>query len=129
MKKTLTALGMLGVLALGSERARADDHLANSVNIEKQVSAMAAERQEDTALLEASLDSPQAKKVAATFGTDTAHIRLGLAQLSDGEVRDLAARARLLGQNPTAGYERDVNEFLVVFLIVATVILVLSAVH
>jgi hypothetical protein len=52
----------------------------------------------------------------------------GLAALSDTELRDLAARAQALEQDPVAGLSSDVNQLLIIFLIVAIVILVLQAV-
>jgi hypothetical protein len=74
------------------------------------------------------LSAPEAAAAAAAAGTSVAELRGALSTLSDGELRDLAARASALSSDPVAGLDPDVKQLLVIFLIVAIVILVFQAV-
>jgi hypothetical protein len=93
---TLRAMGVLGVLALASEGARAPDHLASTLTVEGQVAAAARERERNLALLVAILESREAIKVEASIGTDPSHVGAALTHLSDAQIRDLAAKVRSL---------------------------------
>jgi hypothetical protein len=87
----------------------------------------AAARARDVAIVSQALDSEGAKRAALALGTSLPRVHAGLAHLTDAELADLAIRASALHEDPAAGLSREANEFLVIFLIVAIVILVLKA--
>jgi phage-related tail protein len=119
---------VLLLLVVAGRPLGAQDHIATGPSVETRVAERAAERERNLATVSAVLDSEAAAKAAAIFGADVSRIRAGLSYLGDAELRDLAARASRLQQDPVAGLSHDVNELLIIFLIVAIVVVVLKAV-
>ena len=118
----------MGILACAAVPARAAEHLVATGEIEARLAAADQGRQADLAGLEHFLASPAAERGARALGQDSRAVSRSLQALSDAELRDLAARAQALEQDPVAGLSSDVNQLLIIFLIVAIVILVLQAV-
>ena len=126
MRKGLLLLGM--AVVLGGGFAAADDHLVSSDVAARHLRDAAQTRRSDLAAVETALSTPDARRAAAALGVDIRQVRSAASSLTDPELRDLAARAADLRQDPAAGLSRDVDQLLVIFLIVAIVILVLKAV-
>jgi hypothetical protein len=125
--RTIIVVPLLALLgAPGS--ALADAHLVSPNEVKARLSAANAADLEARAALDRLLSCPGARSAATRLGADVDRLRAGVAALDGGEVRDLAARAAALGVDPAAGHRWDSNDFLIVFLVVAIVILVLSAV-
>ena len=120
--------GFAMALLLFAGTASAQDHLVTSRVADERLREATAGRQADLRALDAVLASPQATGAIEALGQDAARLRDGMAALSDGELRDLAARAQQLRSDPAAGLSGDVNQLLIIFLIIAIVILVLQAV-
>jgi hypothetical protein len=120
--------GFAMALLLFAGTASAHDHLVTSRLAEERLQEATAGRQADLLALDAVLASPHAIGAIEALGQDAARIRASVAALSDGELRDLAARAQQLQSDPAAGLSGDVNQLLIIFLIIAIVILVLQAV-
>jgi len=118
----------MGFLACAAMPAWAAEHLVATGEIEARLAAADQGRQADLAGLERFLASPSAQHGARALGQDPRAVSRSLQALSDAELRDLAARAQALEQDPVAGLSSDVNQLLIIFLIVAIVILVLQAV-
>lgn len=125
---TMQRFGFAMTLLLFAEPASAQDHLVTPRAADERLQQAAAGRQGDQHALDAVLQSPQAARAIEALGQDAGRLRAGVAALSDGELRDLAARARALQADPAAGLSGDVNQLLIIFLIVAIVILVLQAI-
>jgi len=115
-------------VVLGGGLASADDHLVSSDVAARHLREAAQARRSDLSAVETVLSTPEAGRAAASLGVDIRQVRSAASSLTDEELRDLAARAAELRQDPAAGLSRDVDQLLVVFLIVAIVILVLKAV-
>jgi hypothetical protein len=126
MRRDFVAATLLTLLA-GSAPTRAQDHLAAPSLVAARLLQGGAERERNLSTLNRTLDTQRAARAAAGIGTDLTHVRAALTSLSDAELRDLAQRASLLQEDPPAGLSHEANEFLVIFLIVAIVILVLRA--
>jgi hypothetical protein len=120
--------GFAMALLLFAGTASAQDHLVTSRVADERLQEATASRQADLLALDTVLASPHAIGAVEALGQDAARIRAGVAALSDGELRDLAARAQQLRSDPATGLSGDVNQLLIIFLIVAIVILVLKAV-
>jgi hypothetical protein len=117
------------MLLAGPAGARCDDHLVAPATVGQRLSGAAERRQHDVLVVESALSTPRAASAAAAIGVHVESVRAAVPSLSDGELRDLAARAEALSGDPVAGYhEAWVNDFLIIFLVVAIVILVISAV-
>jgi hypothetical protein len=109
-------------------QALAGEHVIEAQAVAARLSEQQAQRASDLAAVQQVLATPQAADAMRTLGASPADVRAGVATLSASELQDLAARARTLQVDPVAGLSSDVNTLLVVFLIVAIVILVITAV-
>ena len=125
--RTRVVMLALTALACGSG-AFSEDHLVSRVDAGARLSAAADARRADLAAVEGVLSSREAATAAASLHMDLKDVRRAAGTLSDAELRDLAARAAALRSDPAAGLSRDVEQLLIIFLIVAIVILVITAV-
>ncbi len=82
----------------------AGDHLVSPKAADAKLAAASKERTQDLATLDNALSSPTMVKTATSAGVDLAKIKGALPSLSDGELRDLAARARSLRSDVVAGH-------------------------
>lgn len=123
----LAVVGVAGTLICAGF-ARAEDHLVSRESVEARLAESAVERERDLQAVDRMLSSPQAVSAAAALRFDLSRVREVVPNLSDTELRDLAARSAALHTDPTAGLSGDVNELLVIALIVLIVLLVLKAV-
>src|SRR5262245_23846448 len=96
----VTALAFLAV----PELALCDQHLATRAATQERLAQAAAQRVEDTRLLQDVLSTPQAATAAGKLGVSIDRTRAAVTTLSDVELRDLAGRASALGVNPVSGY-------------------------
>jgi hypothetical protein len=127
MRKGLSVLGA-AVLLCGGGAYADDHHLVSPDAAASQLRAAALTRRADLGAIERALSTPEARRASSALGIDLQQVRGAASTLTDGELRDLAARASALDADPAAGLSRDVDQLLVVFLIVAIVILVIKAV-
>lgn len=127
MSKLQKMLGLAVVTWLALP-ALAADHLVTPGQADARLRAAAQARQADLQGLERFLASPEAERGVRALGQSPNRVKHALRGLSNAELRDLAARAEALEQDPVAGLSSDVNQLLIIFLIVAIVILVLQAV-
>lgn len=125
MRKSLLSLTLLVGVALP---CRAAEHLVSTDLAQQRLAQQAQGRAADLDRVQELLSSPAAVETAGRLHVDLARVQAGTATLGDGELRDLAQRARALDGDPAAGLDSDIRQLLVIFLIVAIVILVLQAV-
>lgn len=123
----VVALSMLNLAVVPVGAAQAE-HVLDPQAVAQRFHDANASRQDDLATLESLLDTRQAREAMHGLGASPNAVRAGVATLSASELQDLAARAKTLNIDPQAGLSSDVNTLLVVFLIVAIVVLVLTAV-
>ena len=125
---TIPRFAFAMALLLLAGAASAQDHLVTPRGADERLQQAAAGRQDHLRALDSVLRSPQAAGAIEALGQDAGRLRVGVAALSDEELRDLAARAHALQTDPAAALSGDVNQLLIIFLIIAIVILVLQAV-
>lgn len=106
----------------------AEEHVLDPQAVAQRLHDANASRQDDLAVIESLLETREARDAMHSLGASPNGVRAGVATLSASELQDLAARARTLRIDPQAGLSSDVNTLLVVFLVVAIVVLVLTAV-
>jgi len=129
MRKRMTLLAAGAAIAAATAGpAAAADHLVSADDVHAQLVGAAAQRRQDVASVEGTLESPLARDAAASMGVDLGRLRAAVPALSDAELRGLAVRAAALQSDPVAGLDADIKQLLTIFLIVAIVILVLQAV-
>jgi hypothetical protein len=117
---------LVGILVLPTP-GRTEEHLVSRRAIEVRLAEERDSRSHDLVILQTALSSPRASAAANAVGVDIVAVRAAVPSLSDGELRDLAARAAALDRDPAAGLSHDVNLLLIIFLIVAIVVLLLKA--
>lgn len=108
--------------------ASAVDRVVPPIESARCLAAAAAAPAADIASVRNVLSTPQAARAMRVMGANANEVRAGVATLSTSELQDLAARVRAVDIDPAAGVSSEVNNLLVVFLVVAIVVLVLSAV-
>ena len=128
MLRARVPAAILSILSFSVMPAGAAEHVLDPQAVAQRLHDAHAERQDDLATIESLLDTSQAVETMRSLGANPSEVRAGVATLSASELQDLAARARTLSVDPQAGLSGDVNTLLIVFLIVAIVVLVLTAV-
>jgi hypothetical protein len=118
----------VALMFLSTPVVNSQEHLAPSSLVAERLEGAARERDGRKQHLAALLASPSGARAADMLGTTVPVVTEGLSQLSDAQLADLSARAARLQGDPVAGLSHEANEFLVIFLIVAIVILVIKAV-
>jgi pyruvate/2-oxoglutarate dehydrogenase complex dihydrolipoamide acyltransferase (E2) component len=109
--------------------ARSAEHLVTGAEATVAVAQVADERAAEVAAVQAVLSTPAAVRAATSMGVSLDRVRAAVPTLTDGELRDLAARAAAVQSDPAAGHlDPWVNDVLIVVLIVGIVLLVLNAV-
>ena len=126
MRGFAAAAVVFGSALVGSSAGA--EHLLDRATLDQVLSDRAEQRRTDLAKLDGVLSTSRAERAVESMSADPLRVRTGLSSLSDGELRDLAQRAAALEVDPGGGLSADVNTLLVIFLIVAIVVLVLSAV-
>src|SRR5258708_1482499 len=109
---SLVALPLAGMLILPTP-GRSEEHLVPRGTIEVRLAEAGVSRSRDLALLQRALSSPRAQDAANAVGVNIVAVRAAVPSLSDGELRDLAARADALDGDPVAGLSHDVNRLLI----------------
>jgi hypothetical protein len=129
MKRILGALTALS-LCLGPVGTASADHIVTPRALADRVGANAAQRDDDVRVVERVLSTPRAAAAATALGARIDDVRSAVPSLGDRELRDLAQRASALRVDPVSGHiDADVNDFLIIFLVVAIVVVVIAAVR
>lgn len=123
---SLSSAAALALLLAGPPLTAAGHLVAGEVLLAR-LDTVERQRQADVGRLQAVLARPQAVQAARALGQDAGRLRGALPLLSDEELRSLAQRAAALESDPAAGLDDDIRTVLVIFLIAATVVLVLQA--
>src|SRR5262245_42829429 len=130
MSRRLTVLASLAFILVPTTAICSDEHLVPPATSGARLAAAASQRQQDLQDVQEVLSSPAAARAATALGRPLERLRAGAPTLADGELRDLAARARSLRADPAAGFhDDDVHDAMVVFLIVASVAILIAAVN
>jgi hypothetical protein len=128
MRRILASLTAI-TFVLGSAGMAPAEHLVGTRVLGERLAVAEAQRNLDVRTVRHVLSSPRAAQVAVALGTRIDAVSDGVPSLSDRELRDLAQRASVLGTDPVSGHiDADVNDFLVIFLVVAIVVVVIAAV-
>lgn len=115
----------VGLAALFTARAAMAGHLVGESDIDAALEEARGRRASDAATVDAFLTRPLTVETGRRMGVDLDWLRAQAGRLSDGELRDIAARAELLETDPVAGGAGRV--ILIVFLLGALLLVVLLA--
>jgi len=129
MHKSLAVLAAAAAfLSLPAGHVAAGDHIVTPDAVQSRLSDAAAQRAQNIATVQDVLSTPIAVEAAGSVGADLSRVRAGVAQLSDAELSDLAARANVLQSDPVAGALNSDQRLLVTIALVLIVIILVLAI-
>jgi len=129
MHKSLAVLAAAAAfLSLPAGHVAAGDHIVTPDAVQSRLSEAAAQRAQNIATVQDVLSTPIAVEAAGSVGADLSRVRAGVAQLSDAELSDLAARANVLQSDPVAGALNSDQRLLVTIALVLIVIILVLAI-
>ena len=114
---------VLALALVPATTGSAQDHLVTSEDLQARFAGVAAERAENLRTVQAALSSPAAAEAATLVHADLGRIRARVSSLTDEELRDVAARAKLLTVDPVAG----AHPVLLVFAVIGAAVLLIFA--
>lgn len=99
-----------------------DTHLVTPAQLDRQVQASTATRQQEIQNLTQFLSTPQAAKAMKDAKVDPVQVKTAIPSLSDAELADLSARADHAQHDFAAGMSN--NTLLIIILVIVAVILI-----
>lgn len=112
MTKAIAA-GLVAALMLPVP-ARPDDHLVGNATVQARLAEAVAERRRNIAVVESFLSEPLVRQTGATLVLSVDELRRRVPALTDGELRDLAARVEALEADPASGMSKSAKKILIV---------------
>ena len=134
MKKSLSrALDFLFVLLLGLVLAIphdvfAQNHVVSSSDIQKDVAAASASRQQNLAQVEGFLSSREAQQAMKSAHINYEQVKNAVRQLNDDDLARLSARSEKAQKDFAAGNLSD-RDLLIILLCIAALVLIIVAVR
>ena len=110
------------------QRAHAQDHVVPPSDLQKDVSAVSATRQNNLAQIEDFLSSSAAQQAMKSAHIDPQQVKNAIPQMSDDELAQLSARSEKAQKDFAAGRISD-RDLLIILVGVAVLILIIVAVH
>ena len=119
---------LLGVVLATPRDALAQNHVVSSSDIQKDVAAASASRQQNLAQLENFLSSPEAQQAMKTAHINYQEVRNAVRQLNDDDLARLSARSAKAQKDFAAGTLSD-RDLIIILLAIAALILIIVAVR
>lgn len=108
--------------------AQAPEHLVNPTEMQKAVADASQTRQANVDTLDKFFSSDEARKALQSSQMDPQQVKSAVANLSDEELAQLAARANKAQMDFAAGNMND-HDLLLILIVIAALILIIVAVH
>jgi len=123
LRRTFLALGLAAAAMLFLPTALcAQDHLVSPAQLQQQMDAASATRQNNINTLTNFLSTPGAVRAMRSRGIDPAQVKNAIPNLSSAELASLSARATKAQQDFAAGNLSN-NDLLIIILVLVVVIL------
>lgn len=119
---------ILGLAIVIPQDVFAQDHVVSSNDLQKDVAAASFHRQQSIAQLKAFLSTPQALHAMQTVHMNAVEVQNAVAQLSDQDLANLAARSQK-AQTEFAAGDIDNHDLLLILVGIAALILIIVAVR
>jgi len=119
---------LLGVVLAIPRDALAQNHVVSSSDIQKDVAAASASRQQNLAQLGNFLSSPEAQQAMKTAHINYQEVRNAVRQLNDDDLARLSARSAKAQKDFAAGKLSD-RDLIIILLAIAALILIIVAVR
>lgn len=108
--------------------AIAQDHVVTSSDIQKDVAAASALRQEHRAQLDNFVSTPEAQKTLKSAHIDLVEVKTAISKLDDNDLAQLSARSERAQKDFVAGRLSD-RDLIIILLGIAALVLIIVAVR
>jgi hypothetical protein len=116
-------------LALATpQSACAQDHVVSPSDLQKDVSAASASREQNRQQLQNFLSSPEAQRALRSAHMDTQQVKDAVSQLNDSDLARLSARSEKAQKDFAAGTLSD-RDLIIILVAIAALILIIVAVR
>jgi len=116
-------------LALASPQpALAQDHVVSPSDLQKDVAAASASREQNRQQLQNFLSSPEAQRALRSAHIDSQQVKSAVSQLSDSDLARLSARSEKAQKDFAAGTLSD-RDLIIILVAIAALILIIVAVR
>jgi len=119
---------LLGLALAAPQKAFAQNHVVSSSDIQKDVAAASASRQQNLTQVESFLSSTEAQRGMKSAHINYQEVKNAVRQLSDDDLARLSARSEKAQKDFAAGTISD-RDLLIILVAVAALILIIVAVR
>ena len=119
---------LLGLVVAAHHDALAQSHVVSPSDMQKDVAAASANRQQNQEQIKSFLSSPEAQRTMNSAHIDANRVTNAVSQLSDSDLAQLAARSQKAQKDFAAGNITD-HDLLIILVAIAALVLIIVAVH
>lgn len=127
-KLSVSLVLLMGLGGLTPKNLMAQSHVVSPAQIQKDVTAASASRQQNQQQIKSFLASPEAQQAMKTARLDPQQVTNAVSQLSDSDLSMLAKRSANAQKDFAAG-TIDNHDLLLILVAIAVLILIIVAVH
>jgi len=127
-KLNVSLVLLIGLGVLTPRTMVAQDHVVSPSDIQKDVTAASAARQQNQQQVESFLSSPEAQRAMKSAQLNPQQVTNAVSQLNDADLARLAARSDKAQKDFAAG-TIDNRDLLIILVGIALLILIIVAVH
>jgi len=118
----------LGLALAAPQRAFAQDHVVSPSDLQKDVAAASASREQNRQQLQDFLSSPEAQRALRSAHIDSQQVKSAVSQLNDDDLARLSARSEKAQKDFAAGTLSD-RDLIIILVAIAALILIIVAVR
>lgn len=127
-KWNFAAVALLGMALTAPSNGMAQSHVVSPAQIQKDVAASSAARQQNQQQIQSFLSSPEAQRALKSANINPQQVTSAVSQLNDKDLASLAARADKAQKDFAAGNITD-HDLLIILVCIAALVLIIVAVH
>ena len=118
----------LGLALAAPQRAFSQDHVVSPSDLQKDVAAASASREQNRQQLQDFLSSPEAQRALRSAHIDSQQVKSAVSQLNDDDLARLSARSEKAQKDFAAGTLSD-RDLIIILVAIAALILIIVAVR
>lgn len=127
-KLNFVFVALLCMALTAPRNGMAQSHVVSPAQIQKDVAASSAARQQNQEQMQSFLSSPEAQRALKSANINPQQVTNAVSQLNDKDLASLAARADSAQKDFAAGRISD-RDLLIILVCIAALLLVIVAVH
>jgi hypothetical protein len=118
----------LGLALATPQHAFAQDHVVSPSDLQKDVAAASASREQNRQQLQNLISSPEAQRALRSAHIDSQQVKSAVSQLSDSDLARLSVRSEKAQKDFAAGTLSD-RDLIIIIVAIAVLILIIVAVR